>query len=371
MNPYQVFLYNVPDFDLYAQLTLYSRLEYHQRLSAPWNAQLDWNLNEESAVLTVLRNLLDKDERNKILVIRRYDQIEGVWDKVYEGFVTTAVDQTKQDGTVLFNLYSQGYTEFLNWREVVPTGEYQEESGPAEDVLKAFVSDGFAGTRTLAGFVVEASSGAGNLISKSVRFQWVLSTIQSIAEEGLLEFGVTGTYPPTTFTLEARPVWGIDRRVDYSISPTIFDLTLRNMENPILSVNSKSEINVVYVGGEGQGADRVIFPVENTDLLTSSPWGRKEGYTDARDETTDDGYRAAGRAYLEVNKVEEKFTFNVKQTNTCRWLRQWELGDLVTAYYAGRRFDKKFTEIAVTVTPSGGESDEVISVEMDNVIPII
>jgi len=370
VNPYQVFLYN-RDKTLYAQLTDYHRLEYHQRLSSPWNAQLDFNLIESSDTLTLLRNLLDKEHRNKILIVRRYDSTADVWDKVYEGITTTSVHQTKQDSTILFNLYSQGYTAILNWREIVPAGEYQEESGPSETVLKAYASDNFSGTRSLDDLIIEATAGEGNLVDKSVRYNWVLSTAQSISEEGQLEFGVIGTYPPSSLVLQARAVWGDDRRVDYAVEPTIFSLERLNMENPILSVNAKDEVNVVYVGGEGQGADRVIYEVSNADLLASSPWGRKEGYTDARDETTIDGYRTAGRSYLEANKVEEKFTFNVKETRRCRWLRQWGLGDLITAYYADRRYDKKFTEIAVTVTPSGGESDEVISVEMDDVQSVV
>jgi hypothetical protein len=351
---YAVYVYN-PDFTLFAQLIGYQRLEYHQRVNSPWNAQIDFTSTEGSELALFLRELGKLENRNKILYILR-DHI-----KVYEGFITTVVDQTRNDGTILFDIYSQGFTSLLSWREVVPEDEYQIEEGPAETVLKSYVWRNFLGDRAFTNFNIEATSGAGGLITKNIRYNLVSSTVEAAAEEGGIDFGVVGSDPPGTFTLEARELWGTDRQ-----DSVVFDLRLGNMTNPILSTNTKDEVNVVYVAADGVGEERIIYVLEDMALLVSSPWGRKEGYTSVRDATTIQAYRTAGLNYLADNTAEERLTFNVRQTDGCQWLEHYFLGDLVSAYYAGRQFVKKFVEIGVVVTTEGSERDEVINVEMQD-----
>lgn len=356
-------------------LTGWEYFEFHQRVSSPWNHVLRIELGKDSPTLTFIR---DNFERDWILEAYRTDEITGEKSRVYEGFNRTIVDQVTNEGIILLTMYGVGYSDLILRRIVVPEvgEEYSAKSGPAETIMKEFVLEQAItpvdSDRILPGLANETNVGRGETAEYSARYTNLMTVIQRCAEQGQVDFGVVGGDTTGEFFFSVRDLWGTDRRVGNADGnpPTIFDLFLNNMEIPIFSKSGGDEKNTVYVGGEGIAANRTILEMELTDDTAVSPWNRREAFVDARNQPTIDGLTTSGQAYLNENRYIEKFTFNLRQTLGTRWIRDWELGDLITARYFDEEFEKKIVEVSVTISAgeTGNSQEEVISAELENII---
>jgi len=371
-------LYDIRIYDHDATLRTvvhqYSRLEYHQRLNAPWNHQITIETTEEFAIATLLRELAVKPDW--FILIYRTDPLTNNKDLVYEGFNQTVVDQSRTSGDLIFNLYGVGYTQLLNRRVVIPTlaQEYSEKTGFAESLMKAYVEESAVNpvtpARIMPNLLVEPDLGRGSYVPYKARYVKLSTVVENLSNDGNIDFGIVGTDPPTEFIFQARELWGKDRRIDNTDGnpPLVFDQRYGNMEIPIMSTNFSEEYNYAYVGGAGAGVDREIIQVSRPDAIALSPWGRRESFTDARHQDETDSLYTAGLAYLDHNEYKNDLTFNVRQTRGSRWIRDWGLGDLINAYYGGRMFEKKIDEVSVTVVPAGDKSMvEVISAELSDI----
>lgn len=350
-------------------------LEFHQRVSSPWNSVMRIESAAEDPVLiNFFRNIL---ERDFITEVWRTDEVTGDRDLVYEGFHRTLIDQVKNSGIVVFTLYGVGYSQLLKRRIILPiTGqEYNSKSGVAETVMRDFVSDSAISPvdadRIISGLSNDIDVAVGSTAEYSARYTNLFTVISRLAEQGGVDFGVTKDTTVGTFLFEVRELWGTDKTHGNSDGnvPVVFDVTLGNMLIPILSKNGGDEVNFVYIGGQQQGVSRIIETRQDAAAVAASPWNRHENFVDARSEDDTDGLQTRGQAVLDEQGYKEVLTFNVQQTAGTRWIRDWVLGDLITARYAGQQFHKKIVEVTTQV--SAGESGEAqiegISVEMEDV----
>lgn len=357
-------------------ISVYEYLEFSQRINDSWSHILRLNLASEDDRLDFFREDLVRDY---IFEVYRVDPVVVPIESelVYEGLHRTIVDQIKQDGSVLLTLYGTGYTQFLKRRVIVPlvTEENSVKTGPAETAIKDFVDEQAINptdtNRIIPGLSNEVDSGVGDTATYSARYTNLFTAVTRLAEQGGVDFGITKDTDVGTFELQVRELWGTDRRVGNADGnvPTIFDVTLNNMIIPILSHRGSDETNFVYIGGQGQGIDRVIRELEDTSASGVSPWNRHESFVDARNEADSNGLDTRGQAYLNEHRAAIELTFNVAQTLGTRWLQNWELGDIITARYAGITFTKKIVQVNVVVSAgdTGQSQIEVISAEMEDV----
>jgi len=349
-------------------------LSFTQKLNDSNFHQIRFDLSPLDPKTEFLREMVGTDN---IIEIWRYDLITGVRKKVYEGFNRTIVDQARVTGTLIFNLYGSGYTELLKRRQVVPPIglEAEEHEGPAETVAKQFVWNNMFSPqyvrRAVKGLEIEPDLARGNTVSFRYRYVNLFTVITNCAEQGDIDFGIVAGPEKGQYVFEARPLWGSDRRQfnPEGNPPTIFSLDLGNMSIPINSENTSEEVNALFVGGVGDGVARLIREVAYTERVEASPWNRREGFYDVQDGDTVEILRSEGAKELMARRAEDTLTFNVLETASCRWLVHWELGDLVTAFYAGKRFDKQIKEVSVTVTGAGESQREVINAELDDYTP--
>lgn len=355
-------------------LTQYEYFEFSQRLNDSWNHIIRMEFSPEDERLDFFRNDLVRDY---ILEAYRIDPITEVKTLVYEGFHRTLVDQITMSGVVVLTMYGTGYTQLMKRRIVIPAvgEESSTKSGPAETVIKDFVQEQAVtptdATRTITGLSIETDAGAGDTAEYSARYTNLFTVLERSAEQGVVDFGVTRNTDVGTFILQVRELWGRDRRVDNvdSNPPTIFDVTLNNMLIPILSRRGTDEVNHVYVGGQGQGIDRVIQEESNAAAEAITPWNRHEAFVDARNEETPDGLTTRGQAYLKEHRSTVELSFNIQQTEGTRWVRDWNMGDIITAKYGGITFTKKVVKVTVVVSSgdTGQAVIEVIDVNMEDV----
>lgn len=372
---YQLFLYDHTGTKRRVLLG-WHYFEFTQRSNAPWNHVLRFAFTRSSETLAFFREFLTRDW---ILEAYRTDEARGIKDKVYEGFNRTTVDQVNSHGAVLITMYGVGFTHLLTRRIVLPPEgeENSTKSGVAESIIKEFIDEQMVNpvnpARVMTGLSIEADAGAGDVAEYSARYTNLNTVVTRCAEQGRLDFGIVGGDTTATFEFQARPLWGEDRRFGFTpagTAPVVFDLFLNNMEIPIFSKSGGDEKNLVYVGGPGQGVEREILEMSLTDDVAVSPWNRQEAFVDARNQEGVDGMTTTGQAYLNDNRYLEKFTFNMRQTDGTRWLRDWGLGYLVTSRYFNEQFNKKIIEVGVIISAgeTGSSQEEVITAEMEDII---
>ena len=367
-NLYEIRLYD-PDGIFKLIPKNLTRLEFHQRINAPWNHQITIELSKEDEEVVALRELED----DWFVRIFRTDPYTQTRSMVYSGMHITTVDQARTTGDLIFNLYGSGYTQLLTRRVVVPPTGYEnsDKTGPAESILKSYISDCLVSPidadRIMPGVSIEADSAEGDYIEYSTRYINLLTVCENVANAGKIDFGLIEGNNLGEVIVRARQTWGKDRRQGNleGNQPTVFSFLFGNMAIPILSINASDEKNFIYVGGPGQGTERQVEVVSSP---TTKPWGRKEAFVEARQQDSDISILSTGLAYLESKKKAEELNFDIIQTVGSRWLVDWDLGDLITARYFDKVFDKKIVEVGVVVSAeASSELVETVSVEMSDV----
>lgn len=353
-------------------LTDWSRMSFTQKINDFWYHNISFETTRGSVTTDLLRNTIGVDW---IVEVYRKDLISGDKDKVYEGLNQTVVDQMKNDGTFLFNLYGQGHTSLLKRRVIKPADDADTftMTDNGETIIKTLVNDQVVSPtdtdRTIRGMIVEADQGEGETITFSARNTNLLSGIKKIALESRVDFGVVVTSIPGILELQVRPTWGSKRFINNADGnpAVIFNISNANMNIPILSNNHSDEKNVVYVGGAGQGSDRTIIEVEDELATDDSDWNRREAFVNKGNVSDVAELSNIGSEYLEDHAATQTLTFNVSQEGPNRWLRDWVLGDVVSAVYFGNIFLKKIAEISVNVTRPGEAHHETVTAEMVDV----
>lgn len=373
----------LPLYDVYFHNTAGTRvllldnfayLEFSQKTNDSWFHQIRIEYGSDDPRIDFFRDTLTRDF---LLEIYRTDAQLNTKNLVYEGLHRTIVDQINQSGVVIFTLYGTGYCNLVKRRIAIPPeGEEADvNSGPAETVIKNFIRDHFVSpvdsARIMPGLSIESDAGVGETAEYSARYTNIYTAVMRSAEQGLVDFGITKNTTVGTFLFQVRELWGTDRRIGNADGnpPTLFDVTFHNMSIPIFTLNGTNEINQVYVGGSEQGVDRQILPLGNAAAQLVSPWNRYEAFVDARSEESVDGMTTRGEAYLKEHEVKSDLTFNIVETDGTRWLRDWNLGDIVSARYGNTLFTKKIVKISVVVSAgqTGKSQIETIDVDMENV----
>ena len=326
----------------YMYLQRWDRLEFHQRVSAPWNSILTFSLGWNDPYIDQLLEVED----DHVIFIYRIDPYTKYKQRVYEGIHSTTTIQSRKRGQVLVNMYSQGFTALLNRRVLVPppASESIEVNDVARDALASFMSYAVGGfydadrVMPRVSIVMLDYGDPGDVVEYSARYTNLLTACETVSEAGGVRFGLycpTENYDPTILYLGVKRVWGEDRRINSSLTTDrmFFHYESGNMEIPILSFNYSEEKNLAYVGGQGIGANRRILELEDTDATARNAWARKEAFVDSRGGDNDQKLLTEGLAYLSKNAARQTLTFNVRQVPGSLWPNNWGLGDIITAKY--------------------------------------
>jgi hypothetical protein len=350
-----------------------TRIEYKQRINAPWNHQITVEMSVDNPAAEIYRNL--ETQRDWFITINRIDPVTLVNTEVYYGFNMTVVDQIRVSGDLIFNLYGVGFTQLLNRRITLPTAgeEYSTKTGAAETVMKEYVSESMVSPidadRIFTGVSVEADAGTGETVTYEARYTNLASVVGTVSEKGNINYGLIKGSTLGEYIFRVKPTWGLDKTLGNTDgnTPVVFSILYDNMLIPILSINASEEQNYAYVGGDGQGANRIIQEEFDADAIALSPWSRKEVFVEARQQSSTDALIATGQRELRNRRSKQTLSFNIQQTIQSRWIRDWELGDLVTAQYFNFTFTKQIVEIGVQVTSSASaRTTEVIQVELED-----
>lgn len=232
----------------------------------------------------------------------------------------------------------------------------------ADDVMKEIVSEAIidgvnpapdAGTRVWADLSVQADSSDGPILRASFAWKRVLDVLIDLSkasrEAGTEVFWDIQplTISGSSITFEFRTFTGQPGQ-DLT-SSIVFEQERGNLEDPFLDEDWTQEINYVYAGGQGQGEAREVQQVSDAARYNISQWARIEGTADARNQSSANATREAGRAALEIGRPRRKFGGIPVDTAGTRFGVDWDHGDKIRAKYQGDEFDAIIRVTNITV----------------------
>ena len=244
----------------------------------------------------------------------------------------------------------------------------------ADDMMKTYVTDAIAdgtnpvptaGTRVWADLSVAANLGDGPTLTRGANWGRLLLAsgggllvdIGNAAREAGTEVffdvvpdavgGNSITFQFRTYT--GQPGMDVSDRV-------VFDQERGNLVDPFLEYDYSEEINYVYAGGQGEGEARNVQQVYDTDRYNASQWNRCEAFADARNQTTDNGVREAGRALMREGRPRRRAGGIPLDTQGTRFGVDWDFGYKVKDRYRGLEFDSIVRSVVLRVDGDGEET---------------
>lgn len=158
---------------------------------------------------------------------------------------------------------------------------------------------------------------------------------------------------------------GVDRTRGNGLNTVIFSKSLSNIKRASYSYNSESDMNVAYIAGEGEGAERKWYEIQKDSENKKSAWNREELWIDARDiqsegeddtTLTDEEYDKLieQRAYekFQENAIMDEYSATVNEHNQRYvYMRDYDLGDWVTIQDRdlGIEIDVQIVEVTTTL----------------------
>lgn len=236
-----------------------------------------------------------------------------------------------------------------------------EKSDQADDMMKAIVRENLGSSasdsdRDLSTYItVDADSGDGPSTSKSFAHRNVLATLREIAQDAdgqgtPLFFGLA--YDPTSlgFTFSTRTQhWGDDHGKDGAGGRVVLSARNGTLSDVRRAYVSSEERTVIYVGGQGQGDDRQVEKVEDSERSGLTPFNRREYFVDARNSSGTATLQAEGRAALKALRPREIFSAKIRDTQAIRYGREYRFGDRVIAEHRGRVVEARLDSVRVRV----------------------
>lgn len=170
---------------------------------------------------------------------------------------------------------------------------------------------------------------------------------------------------------------GVDRTRGNGLNTVIFSKSLSNIKRASYSYNSESDMNVAYIAGEGEGAERKWYEIQKDSENKKSAWSREELWIDARDiqsegeddtTLTDEEYNKLieQRAYekFQENSVMDEYSATVNEHNQRYvYMRDYDLGDWVTIQDRDLSIEIDAQIVEVTTTLQNNETINDITFE--------
>lgn len=249
------------------------------------------------------------------------------------------VELTTDDETGDYLTITGRSAECLLARRIVPT-QTNFQNVTAENVIRSLINQNIINpsnaARAIPFIQLGTAKGFTETINKQVTGKNLLDVITDICIEQNYCFEMTFNNGIFTFDLYK----GVDRSFSQNInSPVIFSPAFENLGNTDYTRDTSTYYNAVYVGGEGEGADRKIVNVVAADNPTGfymrEMWvdSRNTSSTTAGTPMTDAEYTEVleqqGYEKLGASKETTNFSGEILNNNVYIYGVDYNLGDKV------------------------------------------
>lgn len=238
-------------------------------------------------------------------------------------------------------------------------------SGTAEDAMMRIAKM----VAPFPGVLLGEPIGYQERVSFQATYKNALAYLTKLSKYGNIGYRLRPDFTAKTLTFETYR--GVDHSYSQNRNPRVmFSDSFNAMTNVTFSENNNLLKNVIYVGGQGEGADRIYVTCGDDSL---SGFERREDFLSATDVTRDEGtsdaaYRSAlaqrGNDALKERSASESIEGDVLPNSNYKYMADYDLGDVVTVLKPvwGIAKDARITEIEevyehgkMVVTPTLGD----------------
>lgn len=316
------------NFDPKGQITSYKKLD----VTPAWNSKgsflLSVNKNTSGAAYLAV---------NRIIIVD-----DGI--RIFKGYIE-GIDITQKDNKANELVVATG-PELKDqfYRVTLPPAGHDTDSysnAASETVAKALINKNAAAgavlLRRIAGLVLAADLGRGSVIDFSTRHKELLSEVYSILAVDRL--GLTVDYDPDAAMIAFDVAQGVNRTDSQSENSQVI---LSTAWKTATEVEYKKDIsgfrNVAITAGQGEGKDRTIVAVGDTE---EAGYARREMFVDARDIADDS--ELPNRGAQKLAEAGKSVGFKIRHNNNGAFQidEDFKLGDFIT----GSMIDHTGTEI--------------------------
>jgi len=343
----------------------FERIEWTRDFYTPGKFKMEFNLNTVGAT---------KIQKGTTLIGPQEDSTQGFSpDAVYlVGQIERSIDE-RGKGNETFVASGRSLSGMFDERLVLPLvgQEYDNRNGPAESIMKYFVTvnaaSGAAAARQVPNLFVVTDQGRGAQVNIQGRYQTVAQVLEEMAYQA--DMGWETFYNTTTKVFNFDVIVGVNRAVG-SATPVFFDLsfeTIRKLDWLQSDLQLKS---FAYLGGKGEGATR---PIVQRFLGGSAPTGlaRREFWIDGQDLDLTAAQNAKADAELQARQTEEIIEAEITDLGPFRYRVSWDLGDIVTVRNTKWGLLKNVRIVGVTNTLVAGEPRLITTVQLSRPWPTL
>lgn len=239
---------------------------------------------------------------------------------------------------------------------------YSSKSGPADVVIQAYCYQQMGAGASLVRQVPNLSfgqiSGVGLTVSGNFRYTELFQETYDLAIAGRVDFIIQRSNL-NQLVMYIQPI-GSDKSMknNYPIRPWVGLSPIRgNLSNPSFMIDRQEERTFIYALGQGQGDQRALFTMAAAGY-SDSVYNRWELFLDARTNDKSDTTGLISNAVAELFKYQPKKSFSYRLQggeggNVYRV--DWDLGDLVTAFWDETLVDLRVWGVEVAVSEQGEE----------------
>lgn len=341
-----------------AECVSYLDLVYTKEVNAPGLCK--FTLPAGYFVIPLLddKALVEVWRRNPAAGIDWYCDFYGI----YRAQKRTYADSEK------FTATTPGLMQVLGWRHVAYFADTADRvlytTTTVEHIMKSLVTYNCTSAGTVADgrfrlatisypitLSVEADLGRGTAVDLyACAYKNVLTELQRLAGQyGDSDFDLVKTGDATAEFRYYDGQLGTDRTAS-----VVFALEYGNMANPEYTYDRINEATVIIAGGQGVAAARIIRNTRGPDY--DAVKNNIEAFADGRHVATYAGLGDLGLRWADEKRARQSFDYDVIQTASCRYGRDYFLGDLVTATWNDIVVTQQIAGVTVTARDDGSES---------------
>ena len=217
---------------------------------------------------------------------------------------------------------------------------YADKSDYADDMMKEIVSENFGlgcidADRDISDWLtIQPNFGLAMPFEKSFSRREVLPIFQELCQDSY----ENGIYCAFDIVRVNRAVCEFrtyinQRGTDHtklSAVPLLFGAKYGNLSNDVYRSDGSEEATFIYAGGQGEEDSRLIETAQDDARIGISPYGRIEGFIDARQAELAASVQAEAEAELRARIPKRTISGKVADTTHCRYGLHYKFGDKVT-----------------------------------------
>lgn len=349
---YQLRVFSPITGALVTTITNWNYLNYEKRVNDFHLLTISLESNDPNVAYFLLDAMIE--------VWRRNDS--GTWYKELVVLHRTPQYNLYENGRETFTSYARGLNDLLHRRHVVyfANTSYTLKSAAADDVMKAFVRENATSAANIAarrsfstfdptvyGLTVVADESLAPTWAGARAWQNLHDILTDVSLPSGTDFEVLRV-GDSGLAFEFRtyyPQRGIDRSASLTFAPH-----LGNMKSVVMTKSRTEEANIVYVLGQGEDAARQVVPREASQAIQdASLWNTIETTRDARSQPGLAELQSFGDEQLKELAAQDQFEFEILQTDSRQYGRDYDVGDIIRAEYRGVNTTKKIVAVKVSI----------------------